>query len=214
MRGRTEKILPAIFLTPVKRAGVLDIRSSLDGHLSPSVHFQKAGTGDDSFLEGERSWGSVSLVSGNNGFGFHLEEDIGKDFFGIVVGIPDDTSCGEGERFSSLPEKRNGLLFLVMVRRKSLLMERKLRDDVIQNMISVSPEPSDFRLKRLRVMDEHTQPGIGVARELACLIEPVAEALKLFSLTLALIEQESRARCFPVITPSWMRQRTRVRRTA
>jgi hypothetical protein len=136
------------------------------------VHFQK-GEDDDSFLDGEGSWGSVSGVSGNNGFSFHLDEDIGKDLFGIVVGIPDDTFCGRGERLLSLPEKRNGLLFLVMVRRKSLLMKRKFRDHVIQNMISVSPEPSDFRLKSLRVMDENTQPGVGVARELTCLIEPV-----------------------------------------
>jgi hypothetical protein len=126
MGGRAEEILPSVFLSPVKRAGVLDIRSPFYGHLSPSAHFQKAGTEDDSFLDGEGSWGSVSAVSGNNGLSFHLDKDIGQDLFGIVVGIPEDTFCREGEIFLGLPEKRNGLLFLVMVRRKSLLMERKL----------------------------------------------------------------------------------------
>jgi len=173
MGGRAEKILPSILLPPVKRAGVLDIRSCLDSHFTPSVHFQKGGTGDDSFPDAERSWGSIAEVSGNNGFCFHLEEDMGKDFFGIVIGIPDDTFWREGEGFLSLPEKRNGLLFLIMVGWKSPLMKGKFRDHVIQNMISVSPEPGDFRLKRLRVMEENTQPGIGVARELASFVKPV-----------------------------------------
>src|SRR4030042_6101800 len=40
-------------------------------------------------------------------------------------------------------------------------------------MISVTPEPSDFRLKGLRVMEENTQPGIGVTGELAGFVKPV-----------------------------------------
>jgi len=56
---------------------------------------------------------------------FQVIEDIGKDFFGIAVGIPDHTFRGDGKRFSSLPEKRDGLLFLVMVGRKCPLMKRK-----------------------------------------------------------------------------------------
>jgi hypothetical protein len=126
MRSQTEKVLPAILFSPMKRADILDIRSPLDGHLPPPGHFPTGGTGDDSVLDGKGCRRGVSAVSGNNGFGFHLGEDIGKDLFGVVVGIPDDAFWRKGKRFSSLPEKRNGLLFLVMVRRKSLLMERKL----------------------------------------------------------------------------------------
>lgn len=76
------------------------------------------------------------------------------------------------------PEKRNGLLFLIMVSWRSLLRKGKFRDHIIQNMISVSPESDDFRSKRLRVMEENTQPAIGVARELARLIKPVLDDIQ------------------------------------
>jgi len=105
MGGRAKKILPSILLPPVKRAGVLDIRSSFDGHLPPSVHSQEAGKGNDSFPDAERTWESVAEVSWNNGLCFHLEEDIGKDFFGIVIGIPDDTFWRER---NSCPSRRSG----------------------------------------------------------------------------------------------------------
>jgi hypothetical protein len=74
MGGRAEQILPATLFSPVNGADILDIRSALDGHLSPTRHFQIGGTGGDPVFDREGCRRSISAVSGDNGFSSHSGE--------------------------------------------------------------------------------------------------------------------------------------------
>ena len=62
---------------------------------------------------------------------FHVGEDVGQDLLGIVVGISEDAFRSEGQRLSSLAEKRHRLLLFIVIRREGSFMKREFRDGIV-----------------------------------------------------------------------------------
>ena len=61
----------------------------------------------------------------------------------------------------------------VLIGRKGFLMERKFRDDIVHDVIPISPEPGDFPGRGVGVIHQNAQPGIGVARLTQGLVESI-----------------------------------------